>query len=64
MKLYWKNIIWNHTVRYYLMWKYRNSEWKEFYTVKLVQTQKEMDECLHRVNILLKELSDEANQSL
>ena len=53
MKLYWKHILWNHTVRLWYLWKYRNSLWKDFYCTKLVQTGKEMKACNTRIKKLL-----------
>ena len=59
MKLYWKHILWNHTVRLWYLWKYRNDLWKDFYCIKLVQTGKEMKACNTRIKKLLLELTED-----
>ncbi len=56
MKLYWKHIWWNYTVRLWYLWKYRNSKWKAIHCMKLVQTSKEMDECCRRIDEYVAEI--------
>jgi len=38
MKIYWKNLIWNHTGRYWWKLKFirKSKPWKKFYCSKLV----------------------------
>ena len=36
MKIYWKNLIWNHTIRYWKVWQYwcscyPRSKWPQYY---------------------------------
>lgn len=30
-KIYWRNLLWNHTIRFWYLWKYKHSPWKGFF---------------------------------
>jgi hypothetical protein len=58
MKIYWKNLIWNYTVRYWFKLKLRgkSKSWKNYYCTKLVWNSKQKAELEKKIREELKKL--------
>ncbi len=71
MRIYWKNLIWNYTIRYWwkLKFLFRSRPFKNFYCSKLVwnskqkaRLEKAMTEFLSALDGAKKSLSQQSNQ--
>jgi hypothetical protein len=49
MKIYWKNLLWNYTVRLWYCWKYRNSKFWNYYCSERYVTERQRQELLQHI---------------